>query len=172
MSQLTDKKASPRLSVGLLLLCCLAGCVGEGTAPWSRQREREVVAYDPCYGFRPTCWHPWPFCCGTQPAPTESPYGVVSGPQMLNPLDRPMESIPAPGGEPPRAQPSARPAAPPAALPPAPPGAAPAAPPSPQPGPVPTLPTGWRSAWRPPSEAPGDPRNLPRGWPEDVVGEY
>lgn len=113
-----------------LLLCCVAGCSTNGTWVSAKQPAvQETVACDPYFGFHPTCWHPWPFC-DAQPATIESPPPVqpppaveqppvppqpptlqqspmpwqppVGAPDNGKPVDRPAESLPAPGAEPPR----------------------------------------------------------------------
>jgi hypothetical protein len=83
-----------RLSIWPLLLCGVDGCA-LARLPFKSSpppAERRVIANNPTYGFRQTCWHPWPECYGA------GPEQGCNAPAPQRPADR--EAVPAPQGQP------------------------------------------------------------------------
>ncbi|MCE5268554.1 MAG: hypothetical protein LLG00_11780 [Planctomycetaceae bacterium] len=102
MSHQTDNSAKLVCGIGLLLLCCVAGCVTDGACLWKTAQKEATVGCDPYYGFRPTCWHPWPFC-GAQPVISSPalPEIQMPGGDKSSGIDHPpaWETLPTPGVE-------------------------------------------------------------------------
>ena len=81
------------LSLGLLLLCGVVGCASTNDGAM----RGEAIRCDPSYGFRPTCWRPWPAYCRT--GPSQGGAEATAGPSadweaIPTPREEPMTRLP------------------------------------------------------------------------------
>jgi hypothetical protein len=106
-----------RLATGVLLLLALvgaSGCTAGGAGHFGHDCAFEGYAAWPCFGYHPTCWHPWPGEC----LPCPSPFlPLDEGKTELVPSPLPGETpmpLPTPEAPLPPIEPAPAPAVPPA----------------------------------------------------------
>jgi hypothetical protein len=107
---------SPKIGICLTILCLGigSGCHNPANVRKSRLPSELCIDHlpcrpticDPCFGYHPTCWMPWPGCCGQCPPPEQmvpmsgGPETAPSPNQDLRSPAVDLEVVPVPQEEP------------------------------------------------------------------------